>query len=87
MDKKALREFREKLVKARADSANGGYVWLGSALQAAGFPCDEATTLAKAIEPWYYPDSSPLNTRPAHERKAMWDNSIAAIDAQLARKP
>lgn len=83
MDVKELREFRRKLVKARTISARSDYLWLRHSLREGGFSNVETDKIAKQIAYWYF-EPVKNEERPASQRKAMWDNSIAAIDAQLS---
>jgi len=78
--KSELLEFRAKLVKARRFSAQFDYRKYYGAWTVGGLPMTgDHTDQYFEIKDWYF-----ANGRKNSERKAMWTNSIAAIDKQIA---
>lgn len=80
MNKRELKAFRAKLVKARRASEKINWLSLRHALYAVGFKWDDAKAMGDKVGDWYY-------AQPNARREALWDNSIAAIDAQIRSKP
>lgn len=83
MDVEALKEFREKLVHARKVARGKNFdQWITTPCGSSYLRGDNADVDWNGLEPadlldWYW-YASPS------ERAAMWDNSIAAIDAQIS---
>lgn len=70
-----LKAFRKRLVKAQKESARSEYDFIGSPCLHAGI-----TDLAAKTFDWYHARNTTNEMR-----KAMWDNSLAAIDAQIEK--
>ena len=86
MNVQELKEFREKLKHAKALCSWQGYnrnilmAFVDAELQHKCMITHQDGVMPNDVYIWYV---NP--TRAPTERKAMWDNSIAAVDAQIAK--